>query len=534
LTVGPSSSSLPLSSTSLPSSTLGAATPVSSASSSTSVTNPEQAELHTLPPVSLGIVATEQTIEPSPFVPSATAPSLSLPVLHNSAADIEHSRPSSANCESINHDRTFPDFDLEQDDLSCDAVDFTAPKRRRTEESSATDELIDPLAPAPDSAPTTASSAAASVSDGDSNTGIDGFARLEDDFFSRSALPFPDFDASLDWDTTTTGTAADGLDCSTSSATPSGDTINTATASTSSTAADMRTKRRSASARKSMTDTLSSDSDSDGLGSLIKAAHASASPRGGSHPGTKAYGSASKTEGGADQSITASDAVDAASSGTKGASGGATTPTFASVNRRGRKQSLTEDPSKTFVCTLCGRRFRRQEHLKRHYRSLHTSDKPFECSECGKKFSRSDNLAQHARTHGNSTVIMNVHTNGMVETHEIRTSSQHGPRASATHSQSQSQSQSIAHGAASSSPLAAGLSSSMDGQSGAVDETSALGAVLFAAARNAENESSSSSEAGSGAESDASGSDDSSAPTPGSTTGAEKKRAIRKRKREEA
>ena len=29
-----------------------------------------------------------------------------------------------------------------------------------------------------------------------------------------------------------------------------------------------------------------------------------------------------------------------------------------STTRRGRKQSLTEDPSKTFVCTLCSRRFR--------------------------------------------------------------------------------------------------------------------------------------------------------------------------------
>jgi uncharacterized Zn-finger protein len=79
-----------------------------------------------------------------------------------------------------------------------------------------------------------------------------------------------------------------------------------------------------------------------------------------------------------------------------------------SVNRRGRKQSLTEDPSKTFVCTLCSRRFRRQEHLKRHYRSLHTQDKPFECNECGKKFSRSDNLAQHARTHGGGSIVMGV------------------------------------------------------------------------------------------------------------------------------
>ncbi|KAI1277097.1 hypothetical protein F5Y07DRAFT_364069 [Xylaria sp. FL0933] len=83
-------------------------------------------------------------------------------------------------------------------------------------------------------------------------------------------------------------------------------------------------------------------------------------------------------------------------------------PIPAPANRRGRKQSLTEDPSKTFVCELCNRRFRRQEHLKRHYRSLHTQDKPFECNECGKKFSRSDNLAQHARTHGSGAIVMSL------------------------------------------------------------------------------------------------------------------------------
>lgn len=79
------------------------------------------------------------------------------------------------------------------------------------------------------------------------------------------------------------------------------------------------------------------------------------------------------------------------------------------TNRRGRKQSLTEDPSKIFACDLCNRRFRRQEHLKRHYRSLHTQEKPFSCHECGKKFSRSDNLAQHARTHGAGAFVMNLY-----------------------------------------------------------------------------------------------------------------------------
>jgi len=84
------------------------------------------------------------------------------------------------------------------------------------------------------------------------------------------------------------------------------------------------------------------------------------------------------------------------------------TPVSAPTNRRGRKQSLSEDPSKTFVCSECKRRFRRQEHLKRHWRSLHTKEKPFECNDCGKTFSRSDNLAQHARTHGSGAIALNV------------------------------------------------------------------------------------------------------------------------------
>jgi hypothetical protein len=89
-------------------------------------------------------------------------------------------------------------------------------------------------------------------------------------------------------------------------------------------------------------------------------------------------------------------------------------PISPNVIRRGRKQSLTEDPSKTFVCHLCTRRFRRQEHLKRHFRSLHTEDKPFSCGECGKKFSRSDNLTQHSRIHGTGAVVLGVLTEGEV------------------------------------------------------------------------------------------------------------------------
>ncbi|KAF5026276.1 hypothetical protein F66182_1666 [Fusarium sp. NRRL 66182] len=116
---------------------------------------------------------------------------------------------------------------------------------------------------------------------------------------------------------------------------------------------------------------------------------------------------ATTTESGNDQE-SPNQAGDASDSGASSGSEGTPAPLPAPANRRGRKQSLTEDPSKTFVCDLCNRRFRRQEHLKRHYRSLHTQEKPFECNECGKKFSRSDNLAQHARTHGSGAIVMNL------------------------------------------------------------------------------------------------------------------------------
>lgn len=110
-----------------------------------------------------------------------------------------------------------------------------------------------------------------------------------------------------------------------------------------------------------------------------------------------------------DQSNTGADSKnDNSTTSSAGSENAGNTPLPVSQNRRGRKQSLTEDPSKTFVCELCNRRFRRQEHLKRHYRSLHTQDKPFECGECGKKFSRSDNLAQHARTHGSGAVHLDL------------------------------------------------------------------------------------------------------------------------------
>ncbi|KAI9880288.1 MAG: hypothetical protein M1830_004407 [Pleopsidium flavum] len=171
--------------------------------------------------------------------------------------------------------------------------------------------------------------------------------------------------------------------------------------------ATMKSKKRSQerkSGKKS-----SSDNDTSDFGSVaVKKAQATA-------------GSQSQPTSGQQQTTSAPQSQSGSSDGNALASGSdapAAAPT--PVNRRGRKQSLTEDPSKTFVCTLCSRRFRRQEHLKRHYRSLHTQDKPFECNECGKKFSRSDNLSQHARTHGSGAIVMGVLEDGELPPMEKR------------------------------------------------------------------------------------------------------------------
>jgi transcription factor STE12 len=65
------------------------------------------------------------------------------------------------------------------------------------------------------------------------------------------------------------------------------------------------------------------------------------------------------------------------------------------VFRRARSATVSElgpYPQKSHSCPIpmCGRLFKRLEHLKRHVRT-HTL--------CNKAFSRSDNLAQHRRTH---------------------------------------------------------------------------------------------------------------------------------------
>lgn len=193
-----------------------------------------------------------------------------------------------------------------------------------------------------------------------------------------------------------------------------------------------------------------------------------------------ATGSSSEQGSAVQETLNARDSTVASDTNAVASSTDAAATSVQPVARRGRKQSLTDDPSKTFVCNLCSRRFRRQEHLKRHYRSLHTHDKPFECNECGKKFSRSDNLSQHARTHGAGAIVMGVLEDGELPPTEAGSPIDHA-------------------------------------------DTGALGAVLFEAAQAAAANASSSSSSSSNS------SRDSTSPAPS----IENMKTIRKRKRED-
>ncbi|EFQ99659.1 MrgA protein [Nannizzia gypsea CBS 118893] len=190
----------------------------------------------------------------------------------------------------------------------------------------------------------------------------------ESDLFARSCIPLPDFDSAEQC------LIAD----------------------------DMRTKKRvSAVGRRIRQFPLGpEDSDADSLGAIMRSAQSNVNNR-------ASHTDSSSTQAQQQSGAPSHESSETNPQSTTSSETPAPTP-MVPVGRRGRKQSLTEDPSKTFVCTLCSRRFRRQEHLKRHYRSLHTEDKPFECQDCGKKFSRSDNLAQHTRTHGGSGMPMTM------------------------------------------------------------------------------------------------------------------------------
>ena len=57
-----------------------------------------------------------------------------------------------------------------------------------------------------------------------------------------------------------------------------------------------------------------------------------------------------------------------------------------------------EEPERPYPCEVCGRKFIRATHLRRHMR-IHTGEKPFACHICGRRYARGDYLRAHISAH---------------------------------------------------------------------------------------------------------------------------------------
>lgn len=69
---------------------------------------------------------------------------------------------------------------------------------------------------------------------------------------------------------------------------------------------------------------------------------------------------------------------------------------------------------KLLTCQVCTATFRRQDHLKRHMRSLHSDQKYCCCPVCGKDCKRQDLLAKHVKQkHGNKSEVFKCRDCGL-------------------------------------------------------------------------------------------------------------------------
>ncbi|XP_024130182.1 zinc finger protein 23 [Oryzias melastigma] len=63
-----------------------------------------------------------------------------------------------------------------------------------------------------------------------------------------------------------------------------------------------------------------------------------------------------------------------------------------------RLQKVAAHSRDGYVCTICGKAFKRRKILRRHAR-FHTGEKPYSCSSCSKKFALRKSLRRHLRFH---------------------------------------------------------------------------------------------------------------------------------------
>jgi hypothetical protein len=62
-------------------------------------------------------------------------------------------------------------------------------------------------------------------------------------------------------------------------------------------------------------------------------------------------------------------------------------------------------PTKNFVCGICGNTFFKKKELDRHVLTIHTSVKQYACGSCPKTFNRKDKLLRHEKTHNVANVF---------------------------------------------------------------------------------------------------------------------------------
>ena len=85
------------------------------------------------------------------------------------------------------------------------------------------------------------------------------------------------------------------------------------------------------------------------------------------------------------------------------------------LRRSGVKQKshshlrVHNDDERPYECTVCGKCFKRKDHLASHMRVVHSDDPPYICTVCDKCFAWKSHLTNHMRIHrGERTYKCNI------------------------------------------------------------------------------------------------------------------------------